>query len=368
VSGPTASGSGPAAVAAKSGTWFLVPARWVVAALSGALGLIAVSAFADPTKPRVAEPPVKVEIQARPIAAFEPRDPSRHRFGQLEFRGGIELTSPYKEFGGISSIRMAADGARFLALSDQGRWLRGRIVYDRTRPTGVAEAEMAPVLGADGRPLAARRWYDTESLALDGGTAYVGIERVHQIVRFDYGRNGLLARGQPIAVPPAMKLSPSNKSIEGLVVVPRGSPLAGTLIAFAESALDADGNHQGFLIGGPVPGVFAIKRSDEFDISDATLLPQGDLLILERRYSIMRGVAMRIRRISLAAVRPGALVDGRELIFADLGSQIDNMEGLDVHRTAGGETVLTLVSDDNFSTIQRTVLLQFTLMSESSSR
>ena len=77
---------------------------------------------------------------------------------------------------------------------------------------------------------------------------------------------------------------------------------------------------------------------------------------------------MRIRRIPLATIRPGALVDGRDLIFADLGYQIDNMEGLSVHRTAAGDTVLTLVSDDNFSPIQRTVLLQFTLMSESSSR
>ena len=36
------------------------------------------------------------------------------------------------------------------------------------------------------------------------------------------------------------------------------------------------------------------------------------------------------------------------------------MEGLSVHRNAGGEIVLTLVSDDNFSMIQRTLLLQFT--------
>jgi hypothetical protein len=347
---------------------FRRPGKWFVAALSGALALYAISALADPTKPRVAEPPVKVEVQARPIAAFEPRDPSRRRFGQLQFRGGIELTSAYKEFGGISALRVAADGARFLALTDQGRWLRGRIVYDRGQPAGVADVEMAPVLGPDGRPFAARRWYDTEALAWDGGTVYVGIERVHQIVRFDYGRHGLLARGQAIAVPPAFKLFPSNKSIEGLVFVPKGSPLAGTLIAFPESGLDASGNHQAFLIGGPTPGAFAIKRSDEFDIGDAALLPQGDLLILERRYSMLRGVAMRIRRIALGAVRPGALVDGRELIFADLGSQIDNMEGLAVHRTASGDTVLTLISDDNFSPIQRTVLLQFTLMSESSSR
>jgi hypothetical protein len=49
------------------------------------------------------------------------------------------------------------------------------------------------------------------------------------------------------------------------------------------------------------------------------------------------------------------------LLEADLGYEIDNMEGLSVHRGAAGETVLTLVSDDNFSIIQRTLLLQFTL-------
>jgi hypothetical protein len=35
-----------------------------------------------------------------------------------------------------------------------------------------------------------------------------------------------------------------------------------------------------------------------------------------------------------------------------------------VHRDAKGETVITLVSDDNFSVIQRNLLLQFTLVGE----
>ena len=74
---------------------------------------------------------------------------------------------------------------------------------------------------------------------------------------------------------------------------------------------------------------------------------------------------MRIRRVPLATIKPGALVDGRELIFADMGYQIDNMEGLSVHRAADGALVLTLISDDNFSLLQRTVLLQFTLVGNS---
>ena len=70
---------------------------------------------------------------------------------------------------------------------------------------------------------------------------------------------------------------------------------------------------------------------------------------------------MRIRSVRLADVKSGATLDGPVLIKADLGQQIDNMEGLAVHRTADGAVVLTLISDDNFSPLQRTVLLQFTL-------
>jgi hypothetical protein len=70
---------------------------------------------------------------------------------------------------------------------------------------------------------------------------------------------------------------------------------------------------------------------------------------------------MRIRKIALADIKPDAVVDGPVLMEADMRYQIDNMEGLAVHRTAAGETVLTMISDDNFSPLQRTVLLQFTL-------
>ena len=70
---------------------------------------------------------------------------------------------------------------------------------------------------------------------------------------------------------------------------------------------------------------------------------------------------MRLRRVAMSEVVPGAVLEGAILISADMGFQIDNMEGMSVHRSPSGETVLTLVSDDNFSRIQRTLLLQFTL-------
>lgn len=324
-----------------------------------ALAFAAIPATAD--VPRRPEAPVRVEVTAAPITSFELRDTTRVRFGALAFRGGLVLSSSDPNFGGISGFRVADDGRRFLAVTDKGRWLAGRIVYDGTRPAGVADAEMAPLLGADGKPLAARGWYDAESLTAADGVVHVGIERVHRIVRFDVGRHGLKAPGQPIVLPPGIGRLPSNKGVEALVAVPKGLPLGGSLIALSERGLDADGNILGFVLGGPQAGAFSVRRSDDYDVSDAALTPDGDLLVLERRYSLLRGVAMRMRRMPLAAVRPGAVVDGPVLIEADMGFQIDNMEALSVHRGPDGETVLTIVSDDNFSPLQRTVLLQFTL-------
>jgi hypothetical protein len=306
----------------------------------------------------------RIEIRAQAIEAFDPRNTSLKRFGALEFRGGLVLESPAKDFGGISALRVGADGQSFISVTDKGHWLRGRIVYRGSTPIAITDAEMAPILGQDRRPLKNRGWYDTESLAVDGGTLYVGIERVHRIVRFDYGRDGLLARGIPIPVPLGFRSLPSNGSLECLVMPPQGGPLGGTLIAVSEKGLDARGNIQSFLIGGGADGSFSLKRTDDFDVSDCALTPNGKLLILERRFSWTSGLAMRIRSVPLTALKPGATVDGPELISASMGYEIDNMEGLSVHRAPDGALVLTLVSDDNFSPLQRTVLLQFTLVGE----
>ena len=83
------------------------------------------------------------------------------------------------------------------------------------------------------------------------------------------------------------------------------------------------------------------------------------MLLLERRFSPARGIALRIRRIPLADIKADGVLDGRSMIEADLAYQIDNMEGIAVHRNSAGETIVTLVSDDNFSIIQRNLLSSF---------
>src|ERR1700730_4429967 len=306
--------------------------------------------------------PVPIEVNARPLPSFDTRDRSRVRFGSLEYRSGLILTSPFRGFGGLSGLRLDAKGERFISFSDKGSWFTGRILYHGRAMTGLDDVEAAPMLGADGRPITARGWFDSESIALDGSFVYIGLERVNQVLRFDFSKGFTRSRGEVVAMPPAVRKLPFNKGLEALAFVPKGLPLAGTLIAISERGLDARGNLIAFLVGGPTPGQFSVRRTEKFDVSDAVLLPSGDLLLLERKFSLLAGISIRIRRIPLKSLSPGAVVEGPAIFNADLGQEVDNMEGIDAHDPAEGDTVLTMVSDDNFSMIQRTLLLQFTLV------
>src|SRR6476469_5604675 len=75
-----------------------------------------------------------IEVAARPITVFDQQNPGRQRFGRLQFRGGLELTSPATAFGGWSALALDSDGRRLLSISDTGVWLTGELTYDAGRP------------------------------------------------------------------------------------------------------------------------------------------------------------------------------------------------------------------------------------------
>ncbi|KPF71076.1 hypothetical protein IP69_07010 [Bosea sp. AAP35] len=302
---------------------------------------------------------VPVAVSARPIAAFEPRNPEKMRFGQLVFRSGLVLSGSHDRFGGLSGLWRGA-GGDLVAVTDNGFWLTAKLASREGRLTGIEDAQLAPILGASGRPLHRSRYYDTESLCIADGVAYMGVERTHDVLRFDWAGEGVMARARLVPVPREVKRLPDNRGLEAIGVVPVGQPLAGSIVAIAERSGSDDEPTLGVILGGRQPGLFKVARHDGFDITDLAFLPNGDMLLLERWYRTLRGVGMRIRRVPAASLRVGALLDGPTLIQADLGQEIDNMEGLAVHQE-GSKTVLTLISDDNFSFLQRTVLLEFEL-------
>lgn len=307
--------------------------------------------------------PRALTIQAAPFAGFSAGDRDRRQFDALTFLGGLELRSSDPAFGGLSGLVLEPNGERFLIITDHGHWISGRIVQNDGVPLGLEDARIGPFRAPDGRRLKDTRFFDCESVFRQGQTLFVGVERVHEILQFDLNPGGEpTGRARLSSVPAEMKSLVPNGGIEALGLVPPRSEWSGHMLALAEKEArgHAPGQIPGFLIG-PRPGRVWLRRIGDFDVTDLAFLPDGDLLVLERRFVPLFGVGFRIRRIPLAMIRPGAVLDGPTLITADLSMQIDNMEGIAVHRSAQGRTILTLISDNNFSLLQRNLLLRFAL-------
>lgn len=150
----------------------------------------------------------------------------------------------------------------------------------------------------------------------------------------------------------------------GFETVTRAHPYGrheGGLVVVSEKSLDKSGNIFAAIIEGPNKGVFTVKRSGDFDITDGAFLPNGDLLLLERSFTVKEGVKMRLRRIYGEAIAKGSVADGPILFQADMAYQIDNMEAIDVWQRADGATMVSLMSDDNHSILQRNLYLEFIL-------
>lgn len=330
-----------------------------------ALGLLA----SAPTVPTALagnplSPVEQVEVTVRPIARFKPGS-DETRFGPLEFVGGLEMSGSSRHFGGLSAMRFLKPGADFIGVADTGFWFFGTIERDADgRPSGIADFRMQQMVDAAGRPIDEKWKVDAEGLDVKDGIATVGFEREHRVVQFHIEPDDMKApfRQLDFLVPPQ-----ELRMNRGFETVTRAHPYGqheGGLVVVSERSLDKAGNVFAAIVEGPNKGVFTVKRSDGFDITDGAFLPDGDLLLLERSFSMATSVKMRLRRIYGESVAKGAVADGPVLMEADMGYQIDNMEGLDVWQRADGATMVSIISDDNHSILQRNLYLEFVLRAE----
>lgn len=315
-------------------------------------------------KPAALERPIVTRVSVIPIT-FDRDKPELETFGKLTFRGGLNLFARSRHFGGYSGLAIDASGTTLLAVSDAGTWMRARLDYDGRRLKGFDEVRLGPILGHKGQPLRTDAERDAEGLALAtgdtrAGTALVSFEREHRILRYPFTPKRFGPPNGIVRLPKGAQAMGANQGLEAVALI-RAGRLKGTIVAFPERLKDRNGNLRGWLIGGPTPGALTIRRLGGFDVTDAAGLPDGGLVLLERRFRYSEGVKMRLRRIAAKELKPGALIEGEVLLEATDRRNIDNMEAIAVHRSRAGETILTLMSDDNFSLLQRSLIMQFAL-------
>jgi hypothetical protein len=336
--------------------------------LVGALAAAALAgvAIATPKPSTQSLKPDSIVVSASPIAGFDRVDRTKTTFGKLEWRGGAVLTAAPAAFGGWSGLGVDADGETFVAVSDAGTWMTGKLAYADGRLVGLADTRLGPIVARDGKTLGKGRYRDAEAVtltsgSLKAGTLLIAFEQRNRIGRFRIGKDGLSQPSEYLTMPTELKAKRGTDGIEAVTVM-RAGPARGAILAVAEAVKTKAGHHAGWIWQGDNPKPFAITEAGGFNITDVASLANGDLLVLERRFRWAEGLKVRLRRVAAAEVKPGAVVTGEILMAADLAQDIDNLEGMGVHVNADGETIVTLISDDNFNRfLQRTILLQFAL-------
>jgi hypothetical protein len=277
--------------------------------------------------------------------------------GPLAFAGGVILAARDKRFGGLSGIDFTGRDS-VLLLSDRGAYVRARLVHENGVLVGATDATIGSIFKPGA---AARRDGDMEDFALDPSDRMRGVivreRQANAMLAFDLV-DGAPGKLEPVTVGAPDSFLLTNRGLESVTYAPPASPLAGGIVTVGEVPLRGDTDFTAWVAG---EGTFTIGRSDGYDVSSARFLPNGDLVLLERRFGPVYGIGMRLRRVPGDTLALGAKVDAETLLEAGLTDQIDNMEGLAVSTDDDGRTVLTLVSDDNFSVLQRTLILQFAL-------
>lgn len=269
------------------------------------------------------------------------------RLGELEVLGAFELRSPDRLFGGISAARF--DGQRLLLLSDRSH------LFEIEWP-GEADENgwTAAILGRHYLQNGAGQALDAEALVVrpDHGLL-VADESGNQIDAFAPGESRATEvfwrPPQPFEAGAAV-----NQGVESLTALPDG-----TLLAIGEGSDGRPGEHPAALLSeSGVARIGAYQGDLRLDPADAAAAG-GWLLVLERGVSLLTGWRCRIVAVPLAQVGAGPVLvpRGRELATIS-GAFGENYEALAVRPDADGGFDLILVSDDNFSPLQRTLLLE----------
>ena len=303
------------------------------------------------TAPAAAE---RLAVSTRAVE-LHPGDSSVRRVGALEYRGGLDLRSRDRRFGGLSALAVDRTGNRLLALTDKGNWVELAVTYGANGDlAAIGEARIGALGDLNAGSVAGTRLGDAEAIAPTRDGYAVGFESRHRI--WLYRQIGVTdpAKPQALRLPPQLHRAPANRGIEALAILADGR-----LFALTERLKVGKDHVRGWITVGRGWRALRYRRTARFLPTGAATLAGGDVLVLERRFTWLGGFGSRIVRVRGDHIRADAALEGSEIATIDPPLTSENFEGIAVRPLPGGGAYIYLVSDDNFHALQRTLLLMF---------
>ena len=283
---------------------------------------------------------------------------AQRQVGALEFVAAWELRSHNENFGGISAL-VALTNGRFVAIGDAGTLIR----FGLTNDGRIDRATIAPLPNLQG-PKMSYKDRDSEGLTYDpdSGQYWVSFEGKHAIRRYSTS----FAQQTGLVRPTILQKLPRNKGAESMVRLQDGR-----FIIIAES-LDDDIHSAWMFSGDPIENAttatpFKFRPPAGYRVTDAVQLPDGRIAILNRAVGFLSGFTAKVSLLNPESISRGSVLSADVIASLSAPLLVDNMEGVTV-TNEGNKLFLWLISDNNFTIFQRTILMKFRLNQKADSK
>ena len=266
----------------------------------------------------------------------------------VEFLAAYELFSRDPRFGGFSAIE--TDGRTLWLLSDRATLWQAALGLDgRSGALELRDWRVGALLpdGMDRLPL------DSEALALaPDGTLFAAFEHDDSVRRLALEPSGDWST-ERLHAGRLIEGAPHNRGLEALARLPDR-----TLVALSEGARLAPNVAAGALLVDDAIRSFGYSITPGFSPVGATV-KGGRLYVLERSIGLMTGWQSRLERSNPPLSADWGTLSGTPLIRIGAGPLAENYEGVALVAAGDGAATILLISDDNQSALQRTLLLVF---------
>lgn len=290
--------------------------------------------------------------QSKPIT-LHPSLENQDRVGRLLWRGGIELAFDNPDFGGVSAMEIEPGGRTLIMLTDRGHMAELFLDYDAGGNLAGAKLvgiERVPGTGDGTNP----RNTDIEAIARmpDGGWI-VAFEQNHRLLHFPRSFEPLRVAPRQLDTPPGMERARGASGIEAATETDDRQ-----VLLIAEDLPTTSGFTYAWLGNGAEWTPMAYTLFPPYKPVGAALLPRGDLVVLERRFTPRGpGKGTRVVRIDKRRFRPGAPIQTEELARLETPFVNANFEAVTARSGGQGQTLIYVASDNDFLASEPTLLL-----------
>ena len=292
-----------------------------------------------------------VELKSIKINLF-PTDLENISLNKLKFVSGIEIKSNHPDFGGLSGLIINEDKS-LISVGDQGIWLTGKIKIDENgKLVEIINGRLGHLKGNENNPLykLGKSYTDAESIETYNNKFIVSFERKHRILIF----NNIFLHSEIFYDRIKYLDLPDNGGIEAM------APLKNNLIfLLSENLIYPDDKIAGYLLSDNKLKKVYVKKNGSFKPTDMSNLPDGNILLLERSFSPVRGASARISVIKYEDLKPNSVILPFTLDTLKPPMVVDNFEGISFLKLNDGGYYIFILSDDNFNFLQKTLLYQF---------